>query len=61
MRHTAFMFCKDLDLFVIDPYRVREPYVVPHPIYFLHIGDRAMTEFLQTELFLVFGLCEVSM
>ena len=55
------MFCKDLDFFVIDPHRVREPHIIPHPSHFLHITDRTMPELLETELFFVFGLCEMGM
>src|SRR6266540_6754938 len=59
VRHTAVMFCKNLDLFVIDPDRVREPNVSAHPIYFLHIPNGTMPEALQAELLFVFGLCQV--
>jgi hypothetical protein len=50
------MFGKYLNLFVIDPHRVREPNIVADPIHFLQVSDVTMTEFLQAELFLVFDL-----
>ena len=55
MRHAAVMFCKDFDLFSIDPDRVRKPDVIAHPIHFLHVPNWAMTEFLQAELFFIFS------
>ena len=60
MRHAAVVFGKDLDLFVVDPDRVRKPDVIADPIHFLHVPDGTMTEPLQAELFLVFGLGEMS-
>src|SRR5215471_13433167 len=59
--HTAVMFGQDLDLFLTDPYRVREPHILPHPIHFLHMPDRTMAELLETELFFVLGLGEMCM
>ena len=61
MCHTAVMVCQDLDLCVMDPHRVREPHILPHPIHCLHIPDRTISKLLETELFFVFGLCEMGM
>jgi hypothetical protein len=55
------MLCHDVDLFVIDPHGVREPHILPHPLHCLHITDRTLPKFLETELFFVLGLCEMGM
>jgi hypothetical protein len=55
------VFRKDLDLLRVDPDRVREPNVRADPTDFLHIPNGTVTEALQAELFLIFGLCQVSM
>lgn len=36
-----------------------EPHVAADPVHFLHVPDGAMTELLQAELFLIFGLGEM--
>ena len=59
--HPAVMVGQDVDLVVLDPHRVREPYILPHPLYFLHIPDRTLPECLETELYFVFGLGEMGM
>ena len=46
MRHAAVMFCKDFDFLSVDPDRVRKPDVISHPVQFLHISYRTMSEFL---------------
>src|SRR5262245_49940264 len=61
MGHPAVMLCQDLDLVVLDPHRVREPHILPHPLHVLHIPDRTLPEFLETELDFVFGLGEMGM
>ena len=60
MCHAAVVLRKDLDLFVIDPDRVRKPDVIPHPIHFLHVPNGTMSKFLQAELFFVFSFCQMS-
>ena len=60
MRHAAVVLCKDRDLLLVDPDRVRKPDVAPHPVHFLHVPDGTMPESLQTELFFIFGLGEMS-
>src|SRR5262249_23632310 len=59
--HTAVMVGQDLDLFLTDPYRVREPHILPHPLHVLHIPDRTMAELVETELGFVLGLGEMRM
>src|SRR5262249_20114172 len=59
--HTAVMFGQDVDLCVMDPYRVREPHILPHPIHCLHIPDRTLSDLAETELYFVFGLGEMGM
>ena len=61
MRHTAVMFGKDFNLFVIDPNCMREPDIITDPVHFLHITNGTMTEHLHAELFFVFGFGEMRM
>ena len=61
MGHPAVMLGQDLDLVVLDPHRVREPHILPHPLHVLHIPDRTLPELLETELDFVFGLGEMGM
>src|SRR5262249_16658921 len=59
--HPTVMFGQDVDLFLTDPDRVREPHILPYPLHFLHIPDRTMAELLETELFFIFSLGEIPM
>ena len=61
MCHTAVVFGKSLNLFVIDPDCMCEPYVFTDPINFLHISDRTMPKFFEAELFLIFRLGQMRM
>jgi len=45
----------------MDPHRVREPHILPHPIHFVHIPDRTLPDLAETELYFVFSLGEMGM
>ena len=51
----------NLNLFIVDPHRVRKPDVAADPVYFLHVLNGAMTKHLHTELFFVFGFGKMCM
>ena len=59
VRHAAVVLCKDPDLLIVDPDRVGEPDIVPHPAHFLHVPDGTVPEALQAELLFIFCFCQV--
>ena len=59
MCHAAMLLRKHSDLGRVHPHGVRKPDVRSHPVQFLHVAHRAVTEALQAELLLVLGLCQV--